>query len=117
MGHGGNQDFPECRVLQCLRGIVDEIHDHTAEQPFVGAHRRQILGKSCLERDAIEPPGEYFHRLMNDDVGIRGHKFGDREAHELRELVDQSGERGDLPLDQTRALLNQLGQFRVTSSR
>jgi len=29
-----------------------------------------------LERDAIEPSGEYFHGLMDDDVGIGRHKLG-----------------------------------------
>jgi len=35
-------------VLQGFRGIIDEIHDDAAKQPAVGAHRRQIFGKSGL---------------------------------------------------------------------
>ena len=54
---------------------------------------------------------------MDDGVGIGGHKLGCREAHELRKLVDQRGERGDLPLDQARTFLDQLGQFRIARRR
>src|SRR5437762_608838 len=115
MGVCGNQDLPESRVLQRFRSIVDEIYHHASEQPAVGANRRQILSKRRLERDAIEASGEHFHCLMNNGVGIRRHKLGGREAHELRELVNQSSESGDLTFDQPRTFLDELSQFRVTS--
>src|SRR5437762_683788 len=42
--------------------------------------------------------------------------FGCGEAHKLREFVDQGGKRSNLPFNQTRTLLNEVGQFRVRRS-
>src|SRR5229473_3405860 len=109
MGFGRDQDFPECGVLQSFRGIVDEIDNHAAKQRAVSAYRRQILGQHGLQRDPVAPPGEYFHRLMGYGVGIDWQKFGGRDARVVRALFQESREGGDLLLDQTRTLLDQLG--------
>src|SRR5260370_32964885 len=97
--------------------MVGEMKGEDGKVRAVGALRRQILGKRRLERDAIEPSGEYFYGLMDDGVGIGGYELRGREAHELRKLVDQCGERGDFPLDQARTFLDQFGQLRITRRR
>jgi len=50
-------------------GIVDEIHDGRCDAARRREHRRQILGKSRIESDAIEQSENYFYGLMDDGVG------------------------------------------------
>src|SRR5690348_18502472 len=38
----GDQDFPEGRILQSLRRIVDQVDHNTAQQPAVRTDRWQV---------------------------------------------------------------------------
>ena len=101
------------RSFQGFGGVVDQIDDHAAQQAAVGANGREIFGERSLERDAIEAAGEDLDGFVDDGVGVGGRELGGGEAHELRELVDQGGERGDFAFDQAGALLNEAREFGI----
>ena len=67
-GHG---DLPNRRVLQCFRGVVDQIDDHAAQQ---GRRRRaQEADPVCkfgLQSDSVEAPGKHFHGFLHGGVGV-----------------------------------------------
>ena len=67
-------------------------------------------------RDAVEAAGEDFEGFVDHGVGAGGRKLGGGEAHKLRELVDQGGERGDFAFDQAGALLNETREFCIARS-
>ena len=109
----GNSDLAERRILQCFGSIVDEIHDHAAQQSAVGAHGGKILGESCFEGDAIQASCEYLQCFADNCVRVCRHKLRGREAHELGEFIYECGERGNFPFDQPRTFLDQICQLRV----
>ena len=67
-------------------------------------------------RDAVEAAGKNFDGFVDHGVGAGGRELGGGEAHELRELVDQGGERGDFAFDQARALLHEAREFGIARS-
>ena len=97
---GGNGDLAEWRGFEGFGGIVDEVDDDAAEKAAVGANRREIVSELGLDGDAVETAGENFDGFVDHSVGAGGRELGGRETHELRELVDQGGERGDFAFDQ-----------------
>ena len=107
MRASGNHDLADRRSFQRFGGVVDQVDDHAAQEPAVGADGRQILGERRLQRDAIESPGENLDGFVHDGVGAGGRELGDREAHELRKFIDQGGKSGNLALDQAGALLDE----------
>ena len=109
VSHGGG--------FQGFGGVVDQIDDDAAEQRSVGANGGRLCGEGGVERDAVEAIGENFDGFANDAVDVGGIEFGGREADELGEFVDQSGERADFAFDEAGGFLDEASEFGIARRR
>jgi hypothetical protein len=74
-----------------------------------------VCGERSGQSDAVETTSENFDGLADDVVDIGGIKFGGWETDELREFVDQSGQRADFTFDEARGFFNEAGKFGIAS--
>ncbi len=109
----GNGDFAIAGIFQGFGGIVDQVDEHAAQKDAIGPDRRKVFGEGGFYDDAIETAGENLQGFVDKSGGVSRLKLGAGKAHELRELIDQIGERGDFAFDQARAFLNQASELGI----